>query len=265
MILECNNFLKWQTAGTFWTTETINEGWNHCDRVTSKKYWRHKVRVSSLHRTCSLNAVWSCQLVLGCGITSLYSTVIASIILPPAPSWRGSSRLRENDDHIEKTSVAYTQPLRRKEQREMTEGAHLGREVSEYTAQESFALVFFLILMECSAPKEIFVSFTYLWLLDWISVRGWVARAAVRKYHPMGGLSNEMYPLAVWRPEVQDQAGAGWVPSLPTREGSGPGPSSCFWSSLDSRQFHPNHHPEVSLCMTVSQVSLAIRIPITLS
>lgn len=98
--------------------------------------------------------------------------------------------LRENDDHIEKTSVAYTQPLRRKEQREMTEGAHLGREVSEYTAQESFALVFFLILMECSAPKEIFVSFTYLWLLDWISVRvtGLGCKSCCKKVPPNGWL-----------------------------------------------------------------------------
>lgn len=171
MILVCNNFLKWQTAGTFWTSEIINEGWNRCDRVTSKKYWRRKVRVSSLHRTCSLRAIWSRQLVLGCGITSLYSTVIAGIILPPAPSWRSSSGLCENDDHIEKTSVAYTQPLRRKEWRDVTEGAHLGRDGSEYSDQGSFALIFPLILMERSTPTEIFVSFTSLRLLDWISVR----------------------------------------------------------------------------------------------
>ena len=203
MILECNNFLKWQTAGTFWTTETINEGWNHCDRVTSKKYWRHKVRVSSLHRTCSLNAVWSCQLVLGYGITSLYSTVIASIILPPAPSWWSSSGLRENDDHIEKTSVACTQPLRRKEHRERTKGAHLGREVSEHTAQESFALVFSLILMERSAPKEIFVSFTYLWLLDWISVRvtGLGCKSCCKKVPPTGWL--KQWNVSSWSLETR--------------------------------------------------------------
>lgn len=72
----------------------------------------------------------------------------------------------------------------------MTEGAHLGKDVSEYTDQESSALIFPLILMERSTPKEIFVSFTHLRLLDWISVRvtGLGCKSCCKKVLPTGWL-----------------------------------------------------------------------------
>ena len=230
MILVCNNFLKWQTAGTFWTPEIINEGWNRCDRVTSKKYWRHKVRVSSLHRTCSLRAIWSRQLVLGCGITSLYSTVIAGIILPLAPSWRSSSGLCKNDDHIEKTSVAYTQPLRRKEWREETEEP-IWAETAQSTQTREASLLFPLWSSWSAAPLRRFLSVLPLsgfWTGSQLGWLGWVSRAAIRKHRLLGGLSNEMYPLTVWRPEVQDQGRSRVGFFSGYEKGSGPGPSACL-------------------------------------
>lgn len=121
----------------------------------------------------------------------LYTPLLLPVsFCPQLQSWRSSSGLCENDDHIEKTSVACTQPLRRKERREMTEGAHLGKDVSEYTDQESSALIFPLILMERSTPKEIFVSFTHLRLLDWISVRvtGLGCKSCCKKVPPTGWL-----------------------------------------------------------------------------
>ena len=112
----------------------------------------------------------------------------------------------------------------------MSEGCHLGRDISEYTAQENFVLVFksppplifSLILVECGSTKEIFVHVAYLRLLEWISIRVIVlgCKGCCNKVPHTGWLKRQK--CIVSQSEGQKfkvKASSGWVPSAAVREG----------------------------------------------